>query len=46
MVGDIDTNANPTAIPEYLDYQFKQKAEMKKHKKMMGEDDTALKEMI
>ena len=37
-MGELDTKANPNAIPEYLDAHFKQKEKLKKERKMMGAD--------
>ena len=37
IVGDINTEENPNAIPEYLEKHFKEKEKLKKERKMMGE---------
>ena len=38
IVGDIDTKANPNAIPDYLEKHFKEKEKAKRERKMMGGD--------
>jgi predicted nuclease with TOPRIM domain len=46
IVGNIDTKANPMAIPDYLEKHFKEKEALKKQKQMMGGDEEELKNRI